>query len=585
LSHPYSILLLFIALINIALAFYALRYVRSPGALAYTIIMTFLSIYSFGYAFELQASSLQQVLFWIKIEYIGISFLPPFFLIMAAQYTGMSHLLKPWLIVPLFLISFSTFLMEFTNYGNLFYRELRLNAQVPFVLMDFVKGPWYWVHQAFANLMILFSSILYYMMFQRTTGHPRARALIMLLALDIPWCFYALYLIGGSPYNIDLCPFSFSVAGILTALGIFRYHLLEYVPLALENVFNSMTVGIVTVDEDNCLVGFNPTALEVFPDLSERMKGKAMEPVFNTLPCLSQLTDGYQSDIEISHMGTVRYFHLQVVGVKTNRGRLTGWAIIFANITERKSKENELIKIEKKLKELNASKDKFFAIIAHDLRNAFHLIINMSEMTMDNLQKDDKESALRKARIIYDTSVNTYSLLQNLLEWALMQLKGVPFKPADLLLTDLVDAEIKNLKTLSDQKNIKIQCSIDKHLLVNSDKEMLKTVFRNLISNAIKYSHPGGTISINANTSHGMATVEVCDQGIGMTRDEQNRVFKIESYLSKKGTASENGTGLGLKLCKEFIRMHGGDIWVTSEEGKGSMFVFTVPEGRGKLKR
>lgn len=582
LAHTYSIILLIITLLNLSLALYALRFIRSPGALAYALIMTFISLYSFGYAFELQASDLQELLFWLKIEYIGISFLPPLFVIMAAQYTGLSHLFKPWLIIPMLMISFSTLFLEYTNYGNLFYHEFRLNTQVPFVLADFVKGPWYWVHQVFANLMLLLSSILYFLMFKRTSGRGRIRALIMLLALDIPWLFYIFYLIGGSPYNIDLCPFSFSIAGILTALGIFRYHLLEYIPMALENVFRSMTVGIVITDDDQCLVNFNPPALEIFPDLSVGMKGKPVDLIFNAIPGLANLTDGYKSDVEISHLGNIRYYHIQVVAVKDARDRLTGWAVTFANITERKLKENELLAVEKKLKELNASKDKFFAIIAHDLRNAFHLIINMSDMVVENLQKEDATAALRKAKIIYDTSVTTYSLLQNLLDWALMQLKGVPFKPVDLLLCDLADTEINNLKTLAEQKELTIHSSVDKSSDIHGDREMLKTVFRNLISNAIKYSHPRGLISISSTTQKGMVTIEVCDQGIGMTRDEQNKLFRIESYFSRKGTASENGTGLGLKLCKEFIRMHGGDIWVDSEAGLGSTFYFTVPAGGKK---
>lgn len=321
-----------------------------------------------------------------------------------------------------------------------------------------------------------------------------------------------------------------------------------------------MTVGIIITDEEKCLVSFNPPALEVFPDLTDILKGKPVDSIFRAFPCLEELTDGYQTDIEISHQGDIRYFHLQVAAMRNKHEGITGWVVILNDITERKPKESELL-----------------AIIAHDLRNAFHLIINMSDMVLDNIQKDNKVAALRKSRIIYNTSVNTYSLLQNLLDWALMQLKGVPFKPSDLLLTDLVNAEIKNLKTLAEQKELVIQSSIDKSLQIKGDREMLKTVLRNLISNAIKYSHPGGMILIKSSMEQGMVTIEVSDEGIGMTPEEKNKLFKIESYLSKKGTAAEIGTGLGLRLCKEFIRKHGGDIRVSSETGKGSSFYFTVP--------
>lgn len=579
-SHPYSILLLCIALVNLALAIYALRFIRSPGALTYTFVMAFLSLYSFGYAYELRAENLQEVIFWLRIQYLGISFLPALFLILALQYTGMSRFLKPLLVVPLLLIAFTTLLLQYTNYGNLFYFEQKLNPEVPFILADFVKGPWYWVHQVFANLMLLLSTLLYVLMYRRSAGQGRVRALIMLLALGIPWCFYLFYLIGGSPYNIDLSPFSFSIAGIITAFGIFRYNLLEYVPMALENVFNSMTAGVVILDENNCLVRYNPHAAAILPELSPAMLGKPTDALFCMMPSLATFRDGFESDIEISHQGKVSYYHLQVAAVKTESSSITGWALVFFNISARKTKENELLEIERKLKDLNASKDKFFAIIAHDLRNAFHLIINMADMINENLQREDITAARRKSKIVYETAVTTYSLLQNLLDWALMQLKGIPFNPAELLLADLIQAEISNLKTQSDQKNLTVQSNISETLTIRADEFMIRTVLRNLLSNAVKYSHPGDSITVNTWSDDQTITVEVCDNGIGMDAEEQQKLFNIADYQSKKGTASETGTGLGLKLCKEFIGMHGGTLGVSSESGKGSRFFFTLPVNR-----
>lgn len=576
-SSPYSILLLCIAAINLGIGVYAIRFYKSPGGVSYIFIMIALSLYSMGYAFELQALDLQEVQFWLHVEYLGISFLPPLFLTLASRYTGRALLLKSWLLVPLFALSLTTLFLEITNAGHLFYREIRLNDKVDFVLADFIKGPWYWVHQGYANIMIFASSILYVIMLWRSSGHIRKRALIMLLALTIPWCAYLIYIVGGSPYNIDLSPFSFSIAGILTALGIFRYNLLSYIPLAFEQVFNNMTLGVVVLDNEKHLVSCNASAMHILPDLASMSKGKSVERVFETIPSLAKLTDSLKTDIELSRMGYARHYHLQVVALKTERGRLKGWIVTLADITERKLKEYELLATENKLKELNTSKDKFFALIAHDLRNAFHLIINMSDMLVENLQQDINSPVHRKARVIYDTAVNTYSLLQNLLDWALMQSKGMSFKPEELLLHEMVAEEVRNLKTISDQKDLKIVNGIDSAIVIKGDQEMLKTVFRNLLSNAIKYSFSGGTIKVSATMQQDRVLIEVTDNGVGMSRDDQDKLFKLESYFSRKGTASENGTGLGLKLCKEFVRAHGSDIWVKSTLGQGSTFSFTVP--------
>jgi signal transduction histidine kinase len=567
-------------LINLILAIYAFRYIKSPGTLAYCFLLLGISIYSFGYAFELKSDNLQDILFWLKTEYLGIAFLPSIFIILALQYTGRGHMLKPWLVILLFFISVTTLILQHTNLNNLFYKELKMSNTAPFPLAAFDMGIWYWVHQVYANLMLLLSSILYLMMVIESTGLDRMRASLMLFSSVIPWTFYIVYLSGNSPYNIDLSPFSFSIVGILGALGMFRYHLLEFVPMALENVFNSMTDGVVILDTKKCLVSYNSSALTLIPELAASKKGRHVDTAFIKFPVLSSLSDGIESDVEIAQDNVVKYFHVRTVSVNSDRKKLLGWANIFTDITERKRKEKKLLEIEKNLKELNASKDKFLAIIAHDLRNSFHLMINMSDMIINNIENDNKQGALKKGKIIYDTSLTTYNLLQNLLEWALIQQKGVQFKPHDLVVAQLLEEEIYNLHTCYEQKELTINHSLDPQLKVNGDQEMLKTVFRNLISNAIKYSFPGGKIQVTGSVTNDFVTIEITDNGTGMTREEQNKLFRIDSNFSKKGTASENGTGLGLVLCREFVQMHGGSIRVKSTPGAGSTFTLKIPVAR-----
>jgi signal transduction histidine kinase len=559
------------------LAVYSLRYVKSPGTLAFSFILLSISLYAFGYAFELMSESLTDILFWLRIEYLGISFLPSLFIILALQYTGRSNLLKPWLVILLFSFSIFTFFFQFTNYNKLFYTQFRLDQYTNFTLAAFKKGIWYWIHQLFANLMLLFSCILYLLMIIHSHGINRARAAILLFASIIPWGFYIVYLSGGSPHNIDLSPFSFSIVGILGALGIFRYHLLDYVPLALEHVFDSMTDGVIILDNNNRLIEFNHSALDIFPELNKDLKGKDFVPVSEKYPELSFSTKEPEKDIALKDATAPSYYHLRKVPVTNERKQLLGRALIISNITERKIKEMKLMAIEKKLTELNKSKDKFLAIIAHDLRNSFHLIINMSEIMVNSLEADDSKGILKKSKIIYDTALTTYDLLQNLLDWALIQQKGMHFRPHVLHPARLVEEVVDSMSTICEQKELKIIHQVDNHLKTWGDAEMLKIVLRNLISNAVKYSYPGGLIKVSAKSSDGFVTFEITDEGIGMTLEEQEKLFRLDSGLSRKGTASETGTGLGLVLCHEFIQTHGGRIWVNSTPGKGSIFSFNIP--------
>ena len=458
-------------LVNFLLAIYSLRFIKSPGAIPYCLLLTGISLYSFGYAFELKADDLEGIRFWLRVEYLGISFLPAIFLILALQYTRRGHLLKPWLLILLLLVSCTTLFLEYTNFNDLFYKDFKVIQYARFTLAEFQKGPWYWVHQGYANLSLLLSSMLYFNMVRESAGLNRRRAAIMLLSSVLPWTFYIVYLGGISPYNFDLSPFSFAIVGMLAALGIFRYKLLEFVPIALENVFDSMTDAVIIMDNNYCLIRYNQSASKLIPELAHEMKGNSIAALITEFTKLSGLSDGLETDIMIKDNTDPGYYHIRVVLVKNDRKRPIGWVVVLNNITDRILKEKELLQIEKNLKELNANKDKFLAVIGHDLRNSFHLIINMADMILSNIEKDNKEAAIKKGKIIYETSVTTYQLLQNLLEWALIQQKGMHFNPVKLQVKDVVEEEINNMRTFFVQKELTVTRVVEKDLRVKADEE------------------------------------------------------------------------------------------------------------------
>jgi signal transduction histidine kinase len=570
-------ILLITAAVNFLLALYSLRYRKSPGIFIYCLLLLAFCFYSFGYAFELQSSDTASLLFWLRVQYAGISFIPSLLLMLALHYTGRTKFLKPEIIAILLLYGFVTLFMQFTNFRNLYYQNFHLLYSEKLVFSDFGHGPWYWVHQTVMNLMLLISTILYLIHVIRTTGTNQIRASIMLVSCFVPYVIYLVYMSGYRPYNLDLNPFSFTLVGFLFAIGVFRFQLLEHLPVTLERVFNSMADGVVIIDNHGNLVSYNQSATRLYPRLLQRLKGEPLDIILKGLPPLSELKDGYEKEIEIQENDLPAYFHIRVVALKNDRKRLKGWTVIFTNVTERRLKENRLMQKEKVLKGLNANKDKFLAIIGHDLRNSFHLMINLSDMLISNIEKDNKEGALKKANIIYDTSVGTYHLLQNLLEWALLQQKGMQVNKTSQNITALVNEEVLSLKTLYEQKELTISHMSEKPVLAMADREMIKTTVRNLISNAIKYSYPGGNIRITETMKPDAVTVSISDNGTGMTAEEQELLFGPEGILSKKGTAAEDGTGLGLRLCHEFIHLHHGEITVTSQPDKGSTFSFTIP--------
>jgi two-component system, sensor histidine kinase and response regulator len=232
------------------------------------------------------------------------------------------------------------------------------------------------------------------------------------------------------------------------------------------------------------------------------------------------------------------------------------------------------------LKELNATKDKFFSIIAHDLKNPFNSILGFSDMLKEEAHSLDIDSIVKYSATINASAQKTYRLLDNLLNWAMMQRGSIPFEPKNMLLKELIRNEIENLSYAAEQKNIILTDDVKEEITVYADQVMISTVLRNLILNAIKFTQISGKVNIGAKIKGERVEISVSDSGIGMDKETIDKLFKIETSFSSPGTENEKGSGLGLLLCSEFAEKHGGEIEVESEEGKGSTFKFSVPCGK-----
>jgi signal transduction histidine kinase len=250
----------------------------------------------------------------------------------------------------------------------------------------------------------------------------------------------------------------------------------------------------------------------------------------------------------------------------------------FQDISEKKQTEEALRRSEAKFKELNDTKDKFFSIIAHDLRSPFHNIVGFSNLLVRDILEKDYAGIERFATIIQDSSERAMDLLVNLLEWSRSQTGRMEFLPEMINFSQLTDNVIQLLHDSAENKGISIYTEAPVNLMVCADKAMLGTILRNLISNAIKYTRTGGQIVVKARQNNKELLVSVADNGVGIGNQEILKLFRIDQNQSTVGTQNEKGTGLGLILCKEFVGKHGGKIWVESEVGKGSTFCFAVPE-------
>ncbi len=251
--------------------------------------------------------------------------------------------------------------------------------------------------------------------------------------------------------------------------------------------------------------------------------------------------------------------------------------IIEQNAKELVSLSNKLAESEKELKRLNANKDRFFSIISHDLKNSFFSVMGLSKILADPENNDSEEMKLKTAQMLNDNSKKLYSFLENLLSWAKVQQGKTEYEPAENSLYEIM-AEVTYLyRTKADQSEIELVNNINKSTEVFCDQNMVKTILRNLVSNALNFTNKGGSVTIASKSNDDEIIITVTDTGVGISDENISKLFRIDSKYIGTNTYGEKGTGLGLILCKEFVDKHNGKIWIESELGKGSRFVFTLP--------
>jgi two-component system, sensor histidine kinase and response regulator len=246
-------------------------------------------------------------------------------------------------------------------------------------------------------------------------------------------------------------------------------------------------------------------------------------------------------------------------------------------INDRKQSQNELMQMTSTLEELNDTKDKFFSILAHDLKSSFQYILGYSKLLSDDAEEMRKEDIKGFAGHIHLSTKNTLSLLDNLLNWAEVQQGQISCSPEFLCLKTLIKESIPHFSYQSEAKNIKVINLINNGITIYADKFMLETIIRNLVSNAIKFSHKNGEIVLAAMAKETFVQIEVTDFGVGMDEETQKNLFKAGKIKSRKGTNGEKGTGIGLLLCNEFLDKIGGVLLVESQTNKGSKFVVQLP--------
>jgi len=347
-----------------------------------------------------------------------------------------------------------------------------------------------------------------------------------------------------------------------------------------QDIFNTIDEALYIQDNNGVFIEVNEGAARLYG--CERKDLIGLTPLDVAAPGMNNMEETQKKSMDVFATGeSVRFdfwskrmngeFFLKDLIV--NKGKYFDKDVLLAtgrDITEIK-------KTEQKLREVIASKDKFFSIISHDLRSPFNSLLGLSSVLLELARDKEYDEMEKYAESIHNSANRAYELLINLLEWSQSQIGKMEYLPTLVDASQLIENEVDILSNQSAQKDVEIEIQMPDILLVFADKNMLSSIVRNLISNAIKFSHSGGRITVSGKMHKQKAVFGVHDKGIGMDSTTIEKLFHIDKSTSKPGTKNEQGTGLGLLLCKEFVEKNGGKIWVESSPGTGSSFYFELP--------
>lgn len=315
--------------------FAQLKIKDAPGAKAYILVTLLSSIFTFSYAFELSSTSLEQIIFWLRVEYLALPFIPVFLLLMCIEYVG-QRIKKVWQ-YALFIIPFITIFMHFTNdLHHLYYKSMELRSNSPFPIIKLVGGPWFYVHSLFLFLCVMISIIILLKQVKKSSFRFRMQISMMVAGLLIPIIANYFYINGLSSYGIDLGPVSMSITFIFHGAALLTFQMFNVAPIARETVFESMKEGVIVLNQQGLIVDYNRGMRKFLPMLDEHSIGKSITSVLNGNQLLRGIIDlKKDSDFNCSINGDMVHYHIGFSPVFNKNNLSIGQIITFADVTER----------------------------------------------------------------------------------------------------------------------------------------------------------------------------------------------------------------------------------------------------------
>lgn len=546
------------------------------GGNYFFVMMLAVTTWSLGGAFEQSVITVEAKKWWSVLTYTSIPVIPFVFLAFVLRLTQAPEKVRRWSRIAVYFLPGLIFLIALTNdIHKLLWPTIDLTMSAGGITADYGHGP------AFDGTVILTYAVSLMTMgiLARSIfifkGIFRKQLAILLLAQIISIAANAVYVFFEDLIGyVDPTPIAFTFTGILFTFGIFRYSLLELIPAARNILFDNLNEGVIVFNRDFRVIDYNTTVTKFLG--KDRLEGKDVRVEFADIPEMVAICTDNDTSVGQFRYGD-RFFKATTIDINEDRLAAEGKLISISDVTALKKNEEILLANRNELSELNSAKDKLFSIIAHDLKNPFFGIIGLSDMVIEDYDEMGDGEKKEMMREINQSAKDTYRMLENLLEWARQQTGSISFDPVTFNLNQLISLTVEGLRTQALLKHIKLETDLAPVLMIHADQNMIRTVLRNLVTNAIKFTNAGGEIHVGSELAGDKALVSIIDDGVGISEADSARLFRIDTSVRSLGTMGEKGTGLGLILCYEFIQKNGGTINIKKNAGAGTTFWFTLP--------
>lgn len=535
-----------------------------------SIIMLFTSIWSIAYAFELASVSLNQILFFLNIEFFGISFLPSLWIIFVFYFTNKNEWLTRINFIKLLVFPIVNIGLVISNgYHSFYYQFVSLDFSGDFPLLIAKPGSAYYIFGVYFYFMLLWGIFLLIKSLKNNYLKQKFQTVFLVIIILVLLLLNMFYTLGFKPFgNIDINVFVLTFTTIFSVFVLLRINISNALPYVKDNYIKNMNDGVIITDLNSIILETNSKINKIFNKNNNELIGS------NFLQTIGNNID-FENALANNENNVSTLINDYLFDINISKNEIVGIYLII--LKEIKSSDNNE-KSEKHIKELediNNLKDKLFSIIAHDLKSPFANLVSMLRMVNEDKMLVD-EFKVFLPKLLESVEYNS-TMIENLLNWSRSQIDSVKIVLENIVFKNLVDSEIGFFINKASEKNIKIINEVKENHHIFFDKNAIQLVIRNLLSNAIKFCNSGDVITISFEEFENRYTIIFADTGIGMSNENVNKLFGSET-ISTFGTNNEKGTGIGLLLCKDFIEKSGGEIHVESEQGKGTTFYIFLPK-------